>query len=288
MATLILVGLVLPVVVCAATLLGAWRPWRPDMPIGGRLWGGAVALGLAFVPAFLAVERWPGVPPHVTWHWIAWLVPVAMIAGVVDALVRWPRPLRLLGAATLAAVCGRALVGDWVDHAWPWRGMTAAVIAVVAVSVNAAAERRPGASVPLSLCVAALGASVVLISSGSAKLAQLAGALAACLGVAVVLAWWRPIVSLSRGGTAVVSVLLPGLVLSGYFSSFSEIPPWVYVLAAVAPAFTWPAALIRLEGLRAWQATAIRFAVVSIPVAITVTVAALVLIRRETDSAYPY
>ncbi len=215
-----------------------------------------------------------------------WLVPVAAVAGLADALFRWPTPLRLLGAAALAAVCGRALVGDWVDHAWAWRGVTAAVIAVVAVSVNAAAERRPGAAMPLSLCVAALGASVVLIGSGSAKLAQLAGALAACLGVAVALAWWRPTVSLSRGAVAVVAVLLPGLVLGGYFSSYSEIPQWVYVLAAVAPACTWPAAMIRLEGLRDWQATAIRVAVASIPVAITVTVAALVLIRRETDSAY--
>ena len=288
MATLILVGVVLPVIVCAAVLIGAWRPWRPDAPIGGRQWAGAVALGLAFVPAFLAVERWPGVPPPVTWHWLAWLVPVAAIAGIADALVRWPTPLRLLGAVTLAAVCGRALVGEWVVHAWPWRAVTAAVIAAVAVSVNTAAERRPGALVPLSLCVAALGASVVLIGSGSAKLAQLAGALSACLGVAVVLAWWRPTVSLSRGGVAVVAVLLPGLVLSGYFSSYSEIPPWVYVLAAVAPACVWPATLIRLERFRAWQATAIRVAVTSLPVAITVTVAVLALIRRETDSPYAY
>ncbi len=283
MASLILVGLVLPVVVCAALLIAAWRPWRPDTPIGGRQWAGAVALGLAFVPAFLAVERWPGLPPHVTWHWIAWLVPVAAVAGIADALVRWPTLLRLLGAATLAAVCGRLLVGDWVDHAWAWRGVTAAIIAVVAVSVNAAAERRPGAAVPLSLCVAAAGASVVLLGSANAKLAQLAGALAACMGVAVVLALWRPGASLSRGSTAVVSVLLPGLVLSGFFISPSEIQPWVYVLAAIAAAFTWPAALIRLEGLRNWQATAIRVAVASIPVAITVAVAVLALIRREIE-----
>ena len=245
-------------------------------------------MGLAFVPAFLAVDHWPGLPPIEAWHWIAWLVPVAAVAGVADCLVRWPTPLRLLGVATLAAVCGRLLVFDALDHAWPWRGVTAAVIAVVAVSVNAAAERRPGAAVPLCLCVAAAGASVVLLGSANAKLAQLAGALAACMGVVVVLAWWRPAASLSRGGTAVVSVLLPGLVLSGYFMSGSDIRPWVYVLAAIAPAFTWPAALIRLEGLRNWQATAIRVAVASIPVAITVAVAVLALIRRETDSPYAY
>lgn len=247
------------------------------------------ALALAFVLAFLAMDPWPGLPPLYPRHWLVWLAPIAAVAGMADALVRWPTPLRLLGAATLAAVCGRLLVGDWVDHAWPWRGVTAAAIALVAVSVNAAGERRPGPGVPLSLCVAALGASVVLIGSANARLAALAGALAACLSVVVALNWWRPTVSLSRGGVAVVAVLLPGLVLSGYFARGSEdIRPWVYVLAAVAPAFIWPAALIRLDGLRAWQATTIRVAVASIPVAITVTLAVLVLIRRDTDSPYPY
>jgi len=288
MTKLLLLGLVLPVIVCAATMIVAWRPWRPDAPIAGGLWAGAVALAAAFVPAFLAVDAWPGLPPHVTWHWLAWLVPIAAFAGVADALVRWPTPVRLLGAAALAAVCGRLLVGDWVEHAWPWRAVTVTVIAVVAVSVNAAAGRRAGPELPLSLCVAALGASVVLFGSGNAKHAQLAGTMAACLGVAVVLAWWRPAVSLSRGGAAVVAVLLPGLVFSGYFSNYSEIPRWVYVLAAVAPAFAWPAALIRLEGLRAWQATAIRVAVAALPVAVTVTVTVMTLIRQETDSAYPY
>jgi len=247
------------------------------------------ALALAFVLASLMRDPWPGLPPLYTKHWLVWLAPVAAVAGMADALVRWPTPLRLLGAATLAAVCGRLLVGDWVDHAWPWRGVTATVIALVAVSVNAAADRRHGAAVPLSLCVAALGASVVLIGSANARLAELTGALAACLGVVVALNWWRPTVSLSRGGVAVVAVLLPGLVLSGYFARGSEdIRPWVYVLAAVAPAFIWPAALIRLEGLRVWQAATIRVAVAALPVAVTVAIAVLALIRRETDSAYPY
>ncbi len=288
MVRLIGLGVVLPVVLCAGVLMAAWRPWRRDAQLAGGLWAGAAALALASLPAFLAVDPWPGLPPHVTWHWIAWLVPVAAVAGVADALVRWPTAVRLLGAVTLAAVCGRLLVGDWVDHAWSWRAVMASAIAVTAVSVNAAADRRPGAAVPLSMCVAALGASIVLLGSGGAKLAQLAGALSACLGVVVAINWWRPTVSLSRGGAAVIAVLLPGLVLSGYFASYSEIPPWVYVLAAIAPAFAWPAALIRLEGLRVWQAATIRVAVAAIPVAITVAVAVMALVRRETDSAYPY
>jgi hypothetical protein len=282
-AKLIGLGVVLPVVLCAGVLMAAWRPWRRDAQLAGGLWAGAIAFAVAFVVAFIAVDPWPGLPPHVTWHWLAWLAPIAAVAGVADALLRWPMAVRLLGAVTLAAVCGRLLVGDWVDHAWLWRAVMASAIAVVAVSVNAAANRRPGATVPLSMCVAAMGASVVLLGSGSAKLAQLAGAMAACLGVAVAISWWRPTVSIARGGVAVIAVLLPGLVLSGYFPSYSEIPPWVYVLAAIAPVFAWPAAMIRLEGLRVWQASIIRVALATIPVAVTVAVAVLALVRRETD-----
>ena len=286
MAKLVLLGLVLPVVLCATALIGAWRPWRPGAPIAGGLWAGAVALGIGFVPAFLAADPWPGLPPHVTWHWIAWLAVVAAALGAADGLHRWPLQVRLSAALALAAGCGWLLVGDWVTHAWAWRGTTALVIALLLVTLNASAQRHRGASVPLSMCLAALGASVVLILSGNAKLALLAGALAACLGVAVVLAWWRPEVSLARGGVPVVAVLLPGLVLSGYFLSWSEIAPWVFVLAAITPAFIWVSGSIPLDRLPPWQATTVRVALVALVVAVTVVAA--MEGRTPEDPSSPY
>ncbi len=286
MTRLVLLGLVLPVVVCAVALIGVWRPWRPGAPIAGGLWAGALALGLGFVPAFLAVDPWPGLPPHVTWHWIAWLAAVATAVGAADGLRRWPAPARLSAGLALAAGCGWLLVGDWVTHAWAWRGATALIIAVLLITLNAAARRHKGASIPLSMGLAALGASIVLITSGNAKLAQLAGALTACLGVAVVLAWWRPDVSLARGGVPVVAVLLPGLVLSGYFVSWSEIDPWVFVLAAVAPAFVWVSGSLPLDRLPPWQATTLRVALVALVVA--ATVAAAIEGRTPADPSSPY
>ena len=286
MAKLVLLGLVLPVVVCAAALIGAWRPWRPGAPIAGGLWAGAVALGAGFVPAFLAADPWPDLPPHVTWHWIAWLAVVAAAVGAADGLHRWPLRVRLSAGLALAAGCGWLLVGDWVTHAWAWRGATAVVIAVLLATLNASAGRHQGASVPLSMCLAALGASIVLVLSGNAKLAQLVGALAACLGAAVVLAWWRPEVSLARGGVTVMAVLLPGLVLSGYFLSWSEIAPWVFVLAAIAPAFVWLSGFLPLDRLPPWQAATLRVALVALTVA--VTVAAAMEGRTPQDPSSPY
>ncbi len=286
MAKLVLLGLVLPVVVCAAALIGAWRPWRPGAPIAGGLWAGAVALGIGFVPAFLAADPWPGLPPHVTWHWIAWLAVVIAALGAVDGLRRWPARVRLSAGLALAAGCGWLLVGDWVTHAWAWRGTTALVIAVLLATLNASAGRHQGASVPLSMCLAALGASIVLVLSGNAKLALLAGALAACLGVAVVLAWWRAEVSLARGGVPVVAVLLPGLVLSGYFLSWSEIAPWVFVLAAIAPALLWVSGSIPLDRLPPWQATAVRVAVTALPMAVAMTAALATRFDEAPSSPY--
>ena len=116
MAKLVLLGLVLPVVVCAAALIGAWRPWRPGAPIAGGLWAGAVALGAGFVPAFLAADPWPDLPPHVTWHWIAWLAVVAAAVGAADGLHRWPLRVRLSAGLALAAGCGWLSGADGARH----------------------------------------------------------------------------------------------------------------------------------------------------------------------------
>ena len=84
------------------------------------------------------------------------------------------------------------------------------------------------------------------------KLAQLSGAVAAALGAAVVLSWWRPRVSLSGGGVAVALLVLFGLGLNAHFYSYTTATD-VLLLAAgpVMPLLMSLPGLPRLAGGRA-------------------------------------
>ena len=272
MLELVVLGVVLPVMVCAAFLVGAWQPWRGEAgpPRGGGGWGGALGFGAAFGMACWSVDAWSGLPPHETWHWIAYLAVAAAVVGVVDAMRRWPEAARWSIHLGLACASGWLLVGDWMEQPWLWRPVTAAVILLVYAVLDASAKRVGGASIPLCLCVAAIGASVVLVTLYNLKLAQLAGALAACLGLSALLAWWRPAFSLARGAVTVIAVVLPGLLLSGKYAAPGGTPGWTFVLAAVAPSALLIDRAPGVSGLGPRLAGAVRVAAVSIPVLVAV------------------
>ncbi|MHC4416480.1 MAG: hypothetical protein ACYS0G_14505 [Planctomycetota bacterium] len=265
-------GVVVPAVVCGAFVIAARRPWRRKAPPADGRWGSAAGLGAAFLLAFFALEGRPGLPPHESWQWLAYLVPAAVAVGIVEAAALWPVAVRWSVRLALAAAAGWLLVGDWVERYWLWRLVGGGAVLALLAGLDCSAERAPGPSLPLSWCVAAAGAGALLLESQNAKLAQLSGALAASLGVMVALAWWRPAASPGRGAIPVFAVLLPGLLLSGYFLTFSEIPGWVFVLAAAAPLAVWSGRLLGSDRLRPGLAGALRVAAVA-----AVTIAALVI-----------
>jgi hypothetical protein len=101
--------------------------------------------------------------------------------------------------------------------------------------LDAVAKRQPGPLVPaLFLLVTAAGA-VVILYADILKLAQLAGALGAALGSAMLLAWWHPQRPLVRGAMPAFAVLLPGLMFNARFETFSEVPIQSFLLVAAAP-----------------------------------------------------
>jgi len=133
------------------------------------------------------------------------------------------------------------------------------------------AKRSTGAAWPLALGVVAVGSSVVLLYAGSLKLAQLAGALAACLGVATLIGWWRPLLSLARGAVPVVAVLLSGLWLAGYF--YAEALASSVGLLALAPLAVCFTATEAWQRLPNWLRNLLFLAALLVPVALAVTLA---------------
>ena len=197
MLNTIVLGLVVPMVVCGAVLIVAWRLRDRGCLIR------ATALGLGYLSCQMIVDGWPAFPPHETWQGLFALVVGAMVIGGIDVAGRRPLILRVIGAAVLAGMIGWLLVLANQEHLWVHRITLAGSILLWLVSMQPITSRRRGASVSLPLCVAFVGVSLVLVLSGNAKLAQLAGGAAACLGAATLVAWWRAAAGLGCESIAV-------------------------------------------------------------------------------------
>lgn len=217
----ILQGAALPAALCAAVCVAGWRP----------NWAVAIGLGVAYLAAHLTMEGWPGIRPSHDWQWLLHLAAAAVVVGVAEGRVPQGAPRWGLRAG-LAAFAGWALAGRLDPH-WLWWGITAVVILLNIALLERAARGTPGVSFPLALCVATVGASTLLFKTGNAELGELAAVLAASLGVVFVLAWRWSAVRLGGPEITVVAVLLTGLLMS---ASFGRVPPWIFVVAALAPA----------------------------------------------------
>ena len=242
-----MLGAVVPMLLCGAVLIVAWRLRDRGCLIR------AAALGLGYLSCQLIVDGWPAFPPHETWQGLFALVVGAMVIGSVDAVGSRPLILRVIGAVVLAGAIGWLLVLPNQEHLWIHRTTVAASLLLWLFSMQPITSRSRGASVSLPLCVALVGVSLVLVLSGNAKLAQLAGGAAACLGAATLIAWWRAEAGFGGESIAVAGVLTIGLAYSGYSLSFSSVPLWAYLVAVAAPLAVWVSALPQSRKLGGWK-----------------------------------
>jgi hypothetical protein len=269
-----LYGALIPAVVTAALLVvPLWL--RPELaePTVRRL--GALATAAGFVAGCFALGLVPLRPGPEAWHWLPWLALVA--AAVTGApLPGLLRAVLWLGVAALAAWW---LVPATLFEDKEWAPLRERCYLAVAGGVLALgllvplARRRPGPLVPLLWALAVGAGAFVLERSANAKLAQLAGALAAALGavtLAAVLAPWRPV---AHGAVAVAAALLPGFMAEGKFYTFGEVPLTSFVLAAVAPLGLLVAELPGLRSLPARGQSAVRTLAVLVPLAVAVALA---------------
>lgn len=241
--------ILVPTVVCAVVLILGQRLWRRV----GSAW---IAIGLAagFLACQVLVDGLPAIPPRESWQWLCLLVLGAIAVGFVDMPRRLSAFLWVMVPVLFAGGCGWVLVLAGQDHLWLHRLTVAAALLVWMAALHPIAGRARGTSLSLPLCMGFIGTSLILVFSGSAKLAQLAGGFAACLGALAVLAWWRPSMALGRESIAVAGVLIVGLLYSGYSLSFSGVPLWTYTVAAAAPLAVWVVALLPANRPSGWKA----------------------------------
>ncbi len=244
----ILISLLVTGAVLAASALAAGRRVHLLVP---------VALGAGYAAGH-AATGWPSFPPADAVDWMAWLSIGGAAAG---ALGSFGSPW--MGRVASAVVCAAAPVlvlrpllssGSEGLGAGLVAGLSALFVAGFA-GLETLAARAPGASLPLVLWIEAGGTSAALLVSGSLRLAQLAGALAAALVAAAAVSVWRPTLSTARAGSLVIPVL-GGLLLAGRF--YSELPTASAALLALAPLAAWRAASGTVGRPEPWRSLLVR------------------------------
>jgi hypothetical protein len=282
-ATDIVVGFVLPGVVCAVILVLAWRPWRRgERAVDGR-WAGAIAIGVGYAIGYWRLVGDLRFPPSSPDNWILYLMPVVMGVGVlfcsmppapktrvlcvlvVCALLNWLLIKPLVGEGMSRLVGGMWVVGGALGMTVWWLGL------------NKIARRGPRVLGPAVAMMVAAGAAAILGDGGLALRGGFPlGVLAVELAATCVIAAWAKQFSLAGGGTTAVTLVVLGTVLYGYHYIYPEpggrmVGGLAVVLAA--PALGSVIALPRVRRLAPWARTVVGAGAVALAVATGVLVA---------------
>lgn len=227
-----------PAAVAALLLHAAWRPGtRPDA--GRQATGPALAFGLAYAAASLGTSG--GLPgassPEGRLLIVAVLAAAIAIAEARFAAVPGARlALQLLGSAAAALLVVQPLI---TPQRWGVGETALRLVAVTGANVlawtaiRALAHKERGASLAAGLSLLAASAAAVITLAGLASAGQLAGAMAAALGAAVILLCLRPGAARLQGAAPVLALLIVGHLSVGML--YGEMPAESYLLLAVAP-----------------------------------------------------
>lgn len=239
----ILIGGVLPGFLAAVFLGALWWRRRGDGPgAAGPRWAMPVVIALAIFPAELLVRAaLPALWPVAAADRIPHVALVLMVLGIVESVAGgglWAAfALRALGAgAAFWITLGVRIPAFW--NPWQgalWIGGFALLTAAVATLLEriARADRSPAVTVTLLLSAGAL--PIVLLESGNAYLAQLAGGVAAALGAAMVVSVFIRPFTIASGGISAGVTLLAALLLCGHYYAPDGIPLVQTILVALTP-----------------------------------------------------
>jgi hypothetical protein len=268
------------VAVAALCMIIAWRPWRCNDGLWGGSWGSVAALGLGFIASFVAMNGWPGYPTPQRWQRLVFIGAAATAAGLVAALMQ-PRGAWRIGLGLAACASAARLIDPPPAFANTgiWKAALGIGSGVLWLGLEPLAERRRGASMPLAMCTVFGGVSVILLESRLANFSLLAAAVSSAAGMAMVVAWLNPRVSLAHGAVHVGVALLASLVLTSWFYRDAGVGSASFILVAAAPLALWIGEAPLIARWRPWKTTVLRAAAVGLLVAIGVALA----IRPETN-----
>lgn len=260
----------LPAVGVAVALAIAWRIWRTTTEVEGE-WGASVGFLAGYALTHYQVV---GAPEEMQW---VFAIGAAVAAGeALSSRIGWLHWVLRLAAfpAALFLVASYGFQGTTQTAIW-LGGISIASIAVVG-SLDRKAYRVGGATVPLVLFVTAVGVSLTLVMTSTARFAESSGSLAAMAAAAGVVAFLRSRVRLSGGGVTVFVLILVAIVSYAWVGLYD--PGQYYAgrslaILVLAPHAVWVDRVFGLEEAPGWKATAVRVGAVLLVVGAAVGLA---------------
>jgi hypothetical protein len=270
-------GLLLPALICGLVLLAAQRGNESV-----RFAASGLAFSVAWFVAYLAWAGWPAWPSHDRTpgarDWLAWLVlaygisRLLVLSGVpANALARLSRPIFSVAVPGFLLHVLAQRNGSWTPSL---------VVAVATLCAWTVADRWiprvEGPRAPLALLVTATGVSLASWFCHSALIGSLAGALATCLGAALVLTLIVPTFRLRSSASGAIVLVLAGTIVNVGFFAFPTLPVWSALLlcgSLLAPALLDLRGQNKADAHGSWKDAALATGLAFVPAALAVWIA---------------
>jgi hypothetical protein len=238
---ILLLTAVLPATVFAALLVALAPPWRGRGLPARWAWVAGVAMAACFALAcplvFGSWDLWP-VRAHQR------LPHAGLIAGLACAILGLAPRLHGAARAAIVLAAGSAGIG-LIVHPVLSNSISGAVLWLAIAGLGTAgaglwwvseqlAQRSPGWAAPGAAALASLGASVVLVASSSAALAQTAGVLCALAVASLVLTLWNRSMSIAGGAAGIAGLVLASILATGHLFNGGRTPTLSTLLVAAA------------------------------------------------------
>ena len=238
-----------------------------ERPLALGEWGAEVYHAVLGTPE--ASEDAPRHPP--AHYWLVWSALIAGVVGAIAGIPGVPVAIGWLARVIVCAFVARLLVPASLRAELPWLWPTFAAVVLAEWALLDKLGEEPRGWLPLGIGLVFSAGAAVLIHAHEARLTDLATILAGCwFGVAI--AVWMG--ANARSAAPIAAVALPGLMLVGQQSTFSEVPLTSFVAMALAPLALVP---LLLPALRRRKKT---LALVGLGLLLIVVGTAIVLAAR--------
>ena len=247
---------------------------------GFASWLIAAALGVGYIVGYLGLEGLPVFPPKLGTHWLFYLA----ILGLIVARF-WHRAVwGPIAQIAISIIIPRLLLTSTFKHTWGpiegiiWWVCLAVVIFIIWHLVEQSFSALPtGASSPFVYFGLSGGTALILALSGSLRLAQHCGILVVLFAASWILTLGlqrdRKRFVFPRGASSVVTLLLIGIWMNGYF--FAEVPAMSAILLGISPLLAQVGRTKAVQGLGGWRSTLAQIVAVALPVVIAVCIAVI-------------